>query len=1054
MNSRIPLLSVVMVALLFSLACGGGSINGTKTTTTYTIGGTLSGLASGATVVLADNTSDSLSLTANGAFTFKTAVNAGGAYNVTVATQPSGQTCTVTSGSGTANANVTGVSVTCGAPGFTIGGTLSGLTSGTVMLQDNGGDNLSLSANGTFTFATPLAAGATYAVTVLTQPAGQTCTVTNGTGTANANVTNVGVACAPVLTTYTIGGTLTGLATGQTVVIADNTTDTLTLSANTPFTFATAIPAGSQYAVTVLTQPTDQNCTVANGTGTANANVTNVAVTCAPLYSIGGTLSGLPNGTTVTLADNGAFDSLNIAANGAFTFDRLLASGSAYAVTVTTAPAGQTCTVTNGSGVVANANVTNVTVACAATTYTIGGTLSGLTTGTIVLSDNGTFDTLSLSANGGFTFAKSISAGGTYAVTIKTQPAGQTCLVTNGSGTANANVTNVAVNCGATTPLTVSVTASGLTSGTLVVQDDQSAQLSFTTNNTPQTFSNTYASGATYTVTVLTQPTGQTCTLSANSTGVITANVTVTATCSATGSTVTIGGTLYDLSANVASTGVVLQDNNTDNLTLTTNGTFTFATAIANGATYSVTVFTQPTKPDQNCTVSNGTGTATANVTDVVVVCISEWTWINGADVVAVGGNYGTPPLEPGTRYGENTWIDASGHFWLFGGIGYDINGPTVNQTSGGGAESVLSDLWMFDGTNWNFKNGQSQGGQCFAYPTAVGQSGTPSARSDYLSWTDASGNFWMFGGYVADNVTGFCPSADPFNDMWEYTPSTNTWVWQGPLASSVGNQAGIYNGIGSAGTPGSRYWSTGAQDAAGNFWMIGGFGADSAGNEDYLNDLWEWNGTTWTWMSGSSTIQAKGVYSGAGAVPGARIGANSWFDSSGNFWLFGGLAYDVNGNVGVMNDLWKFTPGTSTWTFVSGSQTNEAGANFGTQGIPDSTNVPGSRSFATSWKATNGDVWILGGSGVGGRYFNDLWKYSQGEWTWMDGSELSDQLGIYTGAASTLAPGSRQQGAAWPDASGNIWLMGGFGLGSLASQPKNLHTGFDSLQDLWEFQP
>jgi len=311
-----------------------------------------------------------------------------------------------------------------------------------------------------------------------------------------------------------------------------------------------------------------------------------------------------------------------------------------------------------------------------------------------------------------------------------------------------------------------------------------------------------------------------------------------------------------------------------------------------------------------------------------------------------------------------------------------------------------------------------------------------------------------MFGGYVADNVTGFCPSADPFNDMWEYTPSTNTWVWQGPLASSVGNQAGIYNGIGSAGTPGSRYWSTGAQDAAGNFWMIGGFGADSAGNEDYLNDLWEWNGTTWTWMSGSSTIQAKGVYSGAGAVPGARIGANSWFDSSGNFWLFGGLAYDVNGNVGVMNDLWKFTPGTSTWTFVSGSQTNEAGANFGTQGIPDSTNVPGSRSFATSWKTANGDVWILGGSGVGGRYFNDLWKYSQGEWTWMDGSELSDQLGIYTGTASTLAPGSRQQGAAWPDASGNIWLMGGFGLGSLASQPKNLHTGFDSLQDLWEFQP
>ena len=79
-----------------------------------------------------------------------------------------------------------------------MGGTVSGL-SGTVVLQDNGGDNLSVSANGSFTFATRLAGGAAYSVTVKTNPSGQTCTVTGGSGTiGSANVTNVAVSCASV----------------------------------------------------------------------------------------------------------------------------------------------------------------------------------------------------------------------------------------------------------------------------------------------------------------------------------------------------------------------------------------------------------------------------------------------------------------------------------------------------------------------------------------------------------------------------------------------------------------------------------------------------------------------------------------------------------------------------------------------------------------------------------------------------------------------------------------------------------------------------------------
>ena len=118
-------------------------------------------------------------------------------------------------------------------------------------------------------------------------------------------------------------------------------------------------------------------------------------------------------------------------------------------MTVKTNPAGQTCSVANGSGTVGSAGVTNVAVTCtanAAGTYSIGGTVSGLS-GTVVLQDNGG-DDLSVSASGAFTFGTGLTSGTAYSVTVKTNPAGQTCSVANGSGTVgSAGVTNVAVTC-------------------------------------------------------------------------------------------------------------------------------------------------------------------------------------------------------------------------------------------------------------------------------------------------------------------------------------------------------------------------------------------------------------------------------------------------------------------------------------------------------------------------------------------------------------------------------------------------------------------------------
>ncbi|MGH3627408.1 MAG: beta-propeller fold lactonase family protein, partial [Sciscionella sp.] len=164
---------------------------------------------------------------------------------------------------------------------YTVGGSVTGLSGTGLVLEDNGGDNLAVSASGPFTFATKLNSGAAYNVTVATQPSGQTCAVASGTGTISANVTTVAVSCTNSSSGVTIGGTVQGVS-GTGLALQDNGGDTLTVSQNGPFTFATGLAAGAAYAVTVSTQPSGQTCAVTNGTGTAaSSNVTNVTVACS-----------------------------------------------------------------------------------------------------------------------------------------------------------------------------------------------------------------------------------------------------------------------------------------------------------------------------------------------------------------------------------------------------------------------------------------------------------------------------------------------------------------------------------------------------------------------------------------------------------------------------------------------------------------------------------------------------------------------------------------------------------------------------------------------------
>ncbi|MDR6854269.1 beta-propeller fold lactonase family protein [Variovorax guangxiensis] len=260
----------------------------------------------------------------------------------------------------TAGAEPTVSSITA----YAVGGTVSGLAGGSLTLLLNGANPHTLSADGSFTF--PTAVSSTYAVTVGTQPTGKICTVSNGSGSGiTANVSNIGIACSA--TTYTVGGTVSGLANGAQVTLRNNGADPTTVTANGAFTFATPVAYNGSAAVTVNTQPVGQTCTFTNALHTGvTANVSNVGVVCSTnTYTIAGTVSGLAGGAQVTLQNNGA-DPTTVSANGAFTFATPVAFNGSAVVTVSTQPIGQTCTVTNGSLVGVVANVSNVSVTCAA----------------------------------------------------------------------------------------------------------------------------------------------------------------------------------------------------------------------------------------------------------------------------------------------------------------------------------------------------------------------------------------------------------------------------------------------------------------------------------------------------------------------------------------------------------------------------------------------------------------------------------------------------------------------------------------------------------------
>jgi N-acetylneuraminic acid mutarotase len=290
----------------------------------------------------------------------------------------------------------------------------------------------------------------------------------------------------------------------------------------------------------------------------------------------------------------------------------------------------------------------------------------------------------------------------------------------------------------------------------------------------------------------------------------------------------------------------------------------------------------------------------------------------------------------------------------------------------------------------------------------------------------------------------------------------TGKWTWVS--GSNVRGQAGIYGTQGTAApsnVPGGRLAPVSWLDSSGKLWLFGG-GYDAYSSGGNLNDLWKYDPTTveWTWVSGSNTINQTGIYGTQGTaapsnVPGARSYAVSWIDPQGNLWLFGGEGDSSYGQLGFLNDLWKYDPTTLEWTWVSGSSSVDQPGIYGTQGTAAPSNVPGGRETAVSWIDSSGKLWLFGGdaydSASNHGLLNDLWKYDPVtlEWTWVSGSNAANQAGTYGtqgSAAPSNIPGAREFALSWIDSSGKVWLFGGLGYTTAGSQ--------GLLNDLWKYDP
>lgn len=370
------------------------------------------------------------------------------------------------------------------------------------------------------------------------------------------------------------------------------------------------------------------------------------------------------------------------------------------------------------------------------------------------------------------------------------------------------------------------------------------------------------------------------------------------------------------------------------------------------------------------------------------------------------------------------------------------------------GQSLAHAEVWTFSTTpeGWVWISGSDQLDVVGSFGT-MGEAAAanyPGARDRANLWLDAAGNIFIANGY-AGSLAG---PGDSYNDLWKWDGTNWTWT-AGNIFPNQRGDFGALNTPAASNMISARHYAAGASAAAKQF-IYGGYVYDSAGNPGFGNDLWQWDGKSWVWLSGATTINQASFHGLKGSAdaantPGSRGRAAAASDKDGNLWLFGGSGCDESCVNHSMNDLWKWDG--KAWVWIAGGRLGSEAGVYGLRGMPDAANSPGARVSAQIWFDRAGKLWLFGGygrdsQGVVGN-LNDLWQWDGSNWTWVAGSNLKNGAASYgtkglTAEANT--PGARSSDAqnVVVDTQGQAYLFGGYELDAQSGQvPYN---------DLWRW--
>ena len=459
----------------------------------------------------------------------------------------------------------------------------------------------------------------------------------------------------------------------------------------------------------------------------------------------------------------------------------------------------------------------------------------------------------------------------------------------------------------------------------------------------------------------------------------------------------------------------------------------------------------------------------------------TDWTWVAGSNTLNNPGSNS----EPSARRAAAGVYASDGKFYLFGG---SDNEPVTNNYN------RRSDVWSFDGSSWALEAGTANAdnesrndvvpladaqlfelyGQIYLQGGYNGYYGTTGIKREFLyRWNgsdfelvslsgDLSGNVGVYEGSIYPQYSGYSINSGAMvavlegeaylfggREYYNSSASNDLFVkFNGQSFAYLSGGYGVANErLGPQARPGSRYAAGYTFDENDQTLYVFGGNVYTGSTVASYNDLWCYKNGEWVWLSGSSSSGQSPVYTGASVYPGAREWATLWTDANGDLWLFGGNGPDEAGDIGRLNDLWKYDVDQNSWTWVRGSKTRNAS---GVSNDPSpSSNTPGARIQSVVWQNSANEVFIFGGLGItstgtNGRT-NDFWKWDGSNWTLVAGTDVVNDLGTpgtKGQASASNYPAARSSACFWGDDDG-FYMYGGQGITS---------GGFGYLDQLWHY--